>query len=139
MILDVAEKGEMYEIARNCIILSQTFFTQKNDAKYYLIEKIRNHKWLKTSEFWLGFIDLMIDKEINKFITLHPEITKKEILNGSQEISNKMKFRLSELLFSQLLPYVNNMNEFKLGLKNRQEIEAYKNYSKQNKKQIGVL
>ena len=141
MILDVAEKGEMYEIARNCIILSQTFFTQKNDAKYYLIEKIRNHKWLKTSEFWLGFIDLMIDKEINKFITLHPEITKKEILNGSQEISNKMKFRLSELLFSQLLPYVNNMNEFKLGLKNivyitEQFTYKYRFLSEENKESI---
>ena len=118
MILDVAEKGKLYEIARNCIILSQTFYNQKNDVKYFLIEKIKNHKWVKTKEFWAGFIDFMIDKEIDKFITAHPEITKEAIINDSQDISDKMKIKLSELLFSQLLPYVNNMNEFNLGLKN---------------------
>lgn len=60
----------------------------------------------------------MIDQEINKFLINHPEIHKEDILNCPEDLSDKMKFKLSELLFSQLLPYVNNMNEFKLELKN---------------------
>ena len=125
-ILNVAEKDNNYDNAKNCIILSQTFFCEKNNEKYYLIEKIRNHKWLTSSDFWYNFIDTMIAQEIDRFTTCHPEVTKDKILDGSEEISDKMKFKLSELLFSQLLPYVNNMNEFNLGLKNIVQItEAF--------------
>ena len=117
-ILDVAEKNKNYDNAKNCIILSQTFFCEKNKEKYYLFEKIRNHKWIKSNDFWFNFIDKMIDQEIDRFVVIHPEVTKEKILTGSEDISEKMKYKISELLFSQLLPYVNNMNEFKLGLKN---------------------
>jgi hypothetical protein len=117
-ILDEAEKDKNYDIARNCIILSQTFFSLEDDKKHYLIEEIRNHKWFKTTEFWIGIIDLMIDKELDKFEMLHSEVAKEDVLKGSEDISHKMKFKLSELLFSQILPYVNNMKEFNLGLKN---------------------
>ena len=68
-------------------------------------------------DFWTNFIDKMIDQEINKFLSNHLEVKKSQILNGSDEINDKMKLKISELLFSQLLPYVNNMNEFKLDLK----------------------
>ena len=117
-ILEVAEQEKNYDNAKNCIILSQTFFCEKDNQKYYLLEKIRGRKWLKSVDFWFHFIDKMIMQEIDKFITIHPEITKDQILSGSEEITDKMKFKLSELLFSQLLPYVNNMNEFNVGLKN---------------------
>ena len=117
-ILKNAENEKIYDHARNCIILSQTFFCEKNSEKYYLIERIRKHKWLASVGFWINFIDIMIDQEIDKFVTVHDEIKKSDILNGSNEINDKMKFKISELLFSQLLPYVNNMNEFNLGLEN---------------------
>ena len=119
-ILDYAEEKKLYEYAKNCIILSQTFFYKKNDndeIKYYLLEKIRNHKWLVTSDFWINFLDVMISKEINKFLSNHPEITIEDVLNRSEKIDVKMKSKISELLFSQLLPYVNNMHEFNLSLK----------------------
>ncbi len=118
-ILDVSYKDKIYDNAKNCIILSQTFYTEKEEGnKIYLLEKIRKHKWLVSNDFWINFIDRMIDQEINKFLINHPEIHKEDILNCSEDLSDKMKFKLSELLFSQLLPYVNNMNEFKLELKN---------------------
>jgi hypothetical protein len=118
-ILDYAEKKKLYEYAKNCIILSQTFFYKKddNDEKYYLLEIIRKHKWLVTSDFWINFIDEMISQEINKFLVNHQEIKKEDILNGSAELDAKMKSKISELLFSQLLPYINNMHEFNLALK----------------------
>ena len=57
-------------------------------------------------------------QEIDKFIIIHPEITKDQILSASEDINDKIKITLSELLFSQLLPNVINMNEFNVGLKN---------------------
>ena len=117
-ILDYSEENKLYEYAKNCIILSQTFFYKKSDdEKYYLIEKIKNNKWLTTYDFWFNFIEEMINKEIDKFLLSHHEMTKEDILNCSDKIDDKMKSKVSELLFSQLLPYINNMNEFKLSLK----------------------
>ena len=117
-ILKVAEKEKLYENAKNCIILSQTFFYEENNEKHYLLEKILKNKWLTSVDFWTNFIDLMIDQEIDKFVLAHPEIKKSQILSGSDEINEKFKMKISELLFSQLLPYINNMNEFKVDLKN---------------------
>ena len=82
-ILDVAEKNKNYDNAKNCIILSQTFFCEKNKEKYYLFEKIRNHKWIKSNDFWFNFIDRMIDPEIDRFVVIHPEVTKEKILTGN--------------------------------------------------------
>ena len=125
-ILNNSEKDGLYDNAKNCIILSQTFFNEKNNDKIYLIDKIRNHKWLTSIDFWVNFIDRMIDLEIDKFISMHSELKKYDILNNQDSLSDKIKFKLSELLFSQLLPYVNNMNEFKIGLKNIVQItEAF--------------
>ena len=145
IILDASEKDKNYENARNCIILSQTFFYEKNNQKYYLFEKIRNHKWILSNDFWFKFINQMIEQEIDKFVISHPEITKEQILNDSEKISEKMKFKLSELIFSQLLSYVNNMNELKLELKNIVQIaeafcQKYNFLGEEHKKSIfGLL
>lgn len=143
-ILVVSEKEKNYDNVKNCIILSQTFFCEKNNEKYYLIEKIRNYKWLRLVDFLINFIDKMIDQEIDKFVLLHIEISKSDILNASEKINDKIKFKLSELLFSQLLPYVNNMNEFKLDLKNIVEVtelfcEKYKFLGDEHKESISGL
>lgn len=116
-ILNYSENNLDYESARNCIILSQTFFAEKNDQKYYLIEKIKKHKWLTSVEFWFNFIDKMVDKEIDKFVKMREDVKKNDIIYNQDKLNEKLKNKLSELLFSQLLPYVNNMNEFKLPLK----------------------
>ena len=140
-ILKVTEEDKNYDNAKNCIILSQTFFCEKDNQKYYLIEKIRGHKWLKSVDFWFNFIDKMIMKEIDKFLSNHPEIKIEQMLNGSEDISDKMKFKLSKILFSQLLPYVNTMNDFNVGLKNIVRItetfcEKYKFLGDEHKESI---
>ena len=121
-ILDRAEEEKNYENVKNCIILSQKFYYYENNENCYLLDKIRNHKWIITSDFWFDLIDKMISQEIDKFITYHPEITKDIILNNPVKMSDKIKFKLSELLFSQMLPYAKNMTEFKLPLKTIVEI-----------------
>ena len=106
-ILDFSEKENDLEEAKNCLILSQTFFCEitKSDNKkykYYLFNSIKKNKWLHTIEFWENLIKLMIQKEIEN--------------NESSKISNKTEKQkintLSNIGFSQLLPYCQNMYEF---------------------------
>lgn len=116
-IVNYSEQKLDYESARNCIILSQTFYSEGNGQKNYLLEKIRKHKWLTSTEFWFNFIDKMVEQEIDKFAKMREDINKDDIIHNQDSLNEKLKHKLSELLFSQLLPYVNNMNEFKVPLK----------------------
>jgi hypothetical protein len=114
-ILNNAEKNNIYNNAKNCLILSQTFFyLGKNNEKKYIFENIKNHKWLISVSFWENFIELEVNREIKSFLKTHNEITLEDIDNCSENLSDKLKLRLSEVLFSQLIAYVNNMNDLKL-------------------------
>ena len=104
-ILNISEQEKNYDNAKNCIIISQILFYEINNCKFYLSEKIRKHKWINSKDFWLSFIDKMIDEEIGKFIDSHSEIIKFQILNYSEKIDNEIKLKLSELLFSQLVSF----------------------------------
>ena len=128
-ILDESEKIKDYENAKNCIILSQTFYhdklnkkdkkenkkdnksENKNDnkieKKIYLFEYIKNYKWLKSIEFWEGIMEYMIQIEIKK----NEEINKRNKVNETPE---EVKNRLSNIGFSQVLSYTNSMIEFKI-------------------------
>ena len=128
-ILDESEKLKDYENAKNCIILSQTFYhdklnkkdkkenkkdnksENKNDnkieKKIYLFEYIKNYKWLKSIEFWEGIMEYMIQIEIKK----NEEINKRNKVNETPE---EVKNRLSNIGFSQVLSYTNSMIEFKI-------------------------
>ena len=99
IILEYAEKENNYDKAKNCIILSQTFFfLDLNKQKNYIFRYIKNNKWLKSCKFWRGFIGLMLKQEFEKF-------------------SNLKKQKLSDILLSQLLPYINNMKQFELDIR----------------------
>jgi hypothetical protein len=69
-IIQSAEKENNFEDAKNCMILSQTFFYEinkgKNVKKKYLIDFIKKYKWFSTLEFWEGIIETMIQSEIHK-------------------------------------------------------------------------
>ena len=114
-ILDESQKNKDYESAKNCIILSQTFFHEKknqNDIKkIYLFDYIKNYSWLQSLDFWEGIIEHMIQNEITK----NEEVNKKNnVINETQE---EIKSRLSNIGFSQVLSYSNNMIEFKIDKK----------------------
>ena len=108
-ILDSSEKEKDYEGAKNCIILSQTFYYEKqkgNDKKKkYLLDYIKNHNWLKSLEFWEGLTDFMIQGEIKK----NEDINKK---NNFIETPEQIKSRLGNIYFSQVLSISNSMIEF---------------------------
>ena len=109
LILDIAEKEKDYEAGKNCIILGQTFYYEdKNDnnKKVYLFEFIENNLWLKSINFWNGIIDLMTKNEIEK----NNKINKDNLVIDEIE---KKKI-ISNVAFSQLLSFSNNMIEFKM-------------------------
>ena len=112
LILQSAEKQNDFEAAKNCMILSQTYYYDEkdkdgNNRKKYLIEFILDYKWLRTPAFWRGIIEEMIVKEAKKYMSLNPK--EPDLFDKSRK---ECCDRLSNICFSQLLPYANNMKEF---------------------------
>ena len=112
LILKTAEEQNDYEAARNCMILSQTYFYEDKDEngnakKVYLLEYILEYKWLRTPQFWRGLIEEMTSQEIKKYTNMNPGEP-----SLFDETNEKSVERLSNIAFSQLLPYCNNMREF---------------------------
>ena len=112
LILQTSEQEKDYEAARNCMILSQTYYYEDKDKdgnvkKKYLLEFILTYKWLRAPEFWRGLIEKMVLLETKKYADSNPN--EPSLFDESNE---KSRERLSNLCFSQLLPYSNNMREF---------------------------
>ena len=117
-ILNTAQKNNDFNNAKNCVILSQTFYYEdasQPKKKIYLIEYIKKHTWLKSKEFWNDFILTMILREFKKLEEMDEQ--KKLNVLKNQNITDKVKVKLREILFSQLLPYIGNMNEFQIDKK----------------------
>ena len=111
-ILDYAEKNKIYDHAKNCIILSQTYYYQDSNEKekIFLSEEIKNHKWLISQEFWREFIDNMIRLEFSRLendLNL-PYFSADKKMNITKEIKSKF----NDVVFSQLLAYITNMIYF---------------------------
>ena len=107
-ILEIDEKEKDYEEAKNCIILSQTYFYEikKEDKKlykYYLFNRIKHNKWLNSIEFWENLLVTMVEIEIKN--------SEKSIKKYNLSEKHK-KNALNNIGFSQLLTYSQNMLEF---------------------------
>ena len=50
-ILKETEKENDFENAKNCIILSQTFYYEENEKKIYIFDSIKNNNWLNSVVF----------------------------------------------------------------------------------------
>ena len=140
ILLEAAEKNNLYENAKNCIILSQTYFyNNENKDKVYVFDFIKNNKWLTNPNFWRGFINFMITKEFERFEKTFPDT----IFNIEENINvtKKIKDKLNDVVFSQLLPFVSNMVDFgidkRIILKITDEfVEKYNYLSKENLKSL---
>ena len=113
IILDSAQQKKDFVSAKNCIILSQTFYyndESKPNKKVYILENIKKHPWLQSMTFWKEFILIMILREFKKLQDMNTE-TKINIAKN-KNIPDKVKPKIGEVLFSQILPYVGNMSEF---------------------------
>ena len=107
-LLEYAEKENDLDLALNCIILCQTFYYEKINKfknttdKKYLIEGIKDNKWLNTIEFWEGVINLMIKKEVEN----NDDIKK--------NIGKEKKNSFNKIVYAQILNYTNTMLEFNI-------------------------
>lgn len=115
LILDSAEKKNDFYAAKNCIILSQTFYYNDDsqaNKKIYILDYLKKHKWLKSMGFWKDFILTMILKEFKKLDDMNTD--DKINISKNKNIPDNVKPKIGEVLFSQLLPYVGNMTEINL-------------------------
>ena len=79
-LLESAEKDNNYELAKNCIVISETFyFLDSEKEKKYAFTFIKDYKWLKGSRFWRGFINFIFKKEFEKL----NDLEKKKHKNAS--------------------------------------------------------
>lgn len=142
MILDEAHSSQNLENAKNCIIFSQTFFYYSEDnTKHFLIEKIKDHKWINTFDFWENFIFTNLKEEINKFLSFYEDITINDIEEKNEKITDKIKLKLPDLLFSQILSYINNMNQIEINkkIKERIIVEFCSKYKYLNEEKIDAI
>lgn len=103
-----------YESAKYCIILSQTYhYINDKSEKISLQDKIESHEILKKSEFWENFIAYSIFQEIERQNTMNSSD------NESEEDKNT---RISNIVFSQLLPITDNMLSFEVEKENIKEV-----------------
>ena len=114
-ILAIAEEKKDYNAAKNCILLSQTYYIkdEKTNQKIYLFENIKNNKWVNSTDFWRVFINNQIKVDFNRFQEMYPE-KKLDLLNNNKKLEKKYLGRVKEILFSCLLSHTNNMMEFKI-------------------------
>jgi hypothetical protein len=118
-LLDNAQKINDFSIAKNCLILSQTFFfydEKDKNKKIYISNYIKKHPWLQSPRFWGDFILRQILSEFNK-VEERNKGNERMIISLRKFIPENMKSRIGEVLFSQLLPYVGNMNEVEVDKK----------------------
>ena len=117
-ILELAEKENEYEQAKNCIILSQTFYSEEKGTKIknYLFEYIKNNKWLTSIEFWEKMVEYFINKEIEN----NNNILGKE--NLEKETPEIRKVRISQVCLTQLITFSGNMVDLNLDKENIKQI-----------------
>ena len=121
-ILITSEKNNDFTSAKNCIILCETFYYEKeknkkdeDPKKVYLIDYIRYYKWFQNINFWEGIIENMIQNEIIK----NENISKK---NNTKETQEEIKNKISNICFSIVLSYTNTMFEFNISKDNINKI-----------------
>ena len=112
-ILKLSEQNLDYKAVKDCILLSQTYYItdEKTNTKIYSFEKLKQMKWIRTPKFWRDFLDIYINKEFNKFEYMNQLKVK---LKDNPDLDEKKKNKVKEVLFSCLVPYLNNMIEMNL-------------------------
>jgi hypothetical protein len=96
--------------ARLVIILSQTFYTVKNNEKLYLCEELKKEQIFKMPKFWLELIRDMVTNESKSVLENHKQN------NPDDESEEKIIKIKNNVYFSQIIPFVENMKDFGIEL-----------------------
>ena len=112
----IVESEKDYESAVNIIILSQTYYTIRNNKKEYLQNILMNNEYFKTKKFWENFIRYSIDKEI-------ASSKKSDEINGvTNQDEKETEENYSNIVFAQLVPLNDNMIDFGIDINIIEEI-----------------
>jgi hypothetical protein len=118
-ILVIAEDKKDYNAAKNCILLSQTYFikNEETNQRQYLFERIKKNKWINTTVFWREFINKQLIYEFNRFESLYPDEKLDLLNNNAKTLPKKMEARVKEIMFTSLLSHTSNMMDLNLDKK----------------------
>jgi DNA-binding transcriptional regulator YhcF (GntR family) len=117
-IINTIERDNDFHSIKNAIILSQTYYIKTdNNNKLYLQKNIENNKIFKSKSFWEEFLQYSISKEI--VVSINNDTKNGTLLTENKKDSDDKK---SNIAFSQILPYADNMREFGLDKETIQEI-----------------
>jgi hypothetical protein len=112
-ILKLIEQKHDLKSVKDCILLSQTYYIlDENNKKIYSFEKLKKYKWLRTVKFWREFLDYYINRAFDKFEFDYGLDVK--VKDNPPKLKPKTKDKVKDVLFSCLVPYINNMNEIKI-------------------------
>ena len=98
-VLDSLNAEKNFAVARQCIILSQTFFTKD---KQYVQSLIISHPLWNSNQFWKDIIEDSIINEINALIECENDISDYDILEG----------RNKSVIIAALVSYIDIMVSF---------------------------
>ena len=117
-IIDKIDRDNDYYSVKNAIIISQTYYIKlKDNEKKYLQKMIQNNQLFKSKKFWEDFLNFSINNEI-------ATCAHNDYKNGNIEKENQKEAddKKSNIAFSQILPYADNMIEFGLDKNIIQEV-----------------
>ena len=140
IIIDTSETKKDYDTANFCIILSQTFYYEDDkNLRIYILDFIKKNSWLHNAEFWGHYINLQIIKEFFKYQDTNKEVNLNIFMENN--ISPKIVNNVAEILFSQLIPNINNMVELNIDKKiiARMCEEFINKYNYLNQNNIDIL
>jgi len=116
IIIDSSKAKKDYETVKHCMILSQTYYYEdEKKQRVYIIDLIKKNSWFHSVDFWRNYIDLQIMKEFVKYQNMNKEKNINVFMKNN--ISNNIGNKIGEILFSQLIPYVNNMIDLNIDKK----------------------
>ena len=92
------KKNEDFPIFKLIIILSQTFYVNRGEEKYYLFNKLKGHKLFTQIDYIKKYLKFSLDEEFQK-----------SGLKSDRKIKNKDK---QDLVFAIILSFCKCMREF---------------------------
>ena len=110
-IIKTVERDNDLHSVKNAIILSQTYYTKtdEKDGKKFLQKSIQDNEIFKSKKFWEEFLEFSINKEI--VACVNNDVKTGNILKENRK---EAEDKMSNIAFSQILPYADNMIEFGL-------------------------
>ena len=109
--INTVQRDNDFHSVKNAIIISQTYYIkgEKENDKIYLQKRIQNNEIFKSQKFWEEFLEFSINKEIVNCVS-------NDVKSGNilKENRRETEDKMSNIAFSQIVPYTDNMKEFGL-------------------------